>query len=100
MLAYVNSACGKDTLKQQQLCKLEALYQRYLDPEIPQAKSALRPSEKISIVDAAIVAGVRDMLQKLKARHIGQYSHHDRILHNALTTAAGWKAGMAISFCI
>ena len=93
VLTYIKSVCGKDTLKQQQLCK--ALYHRYIDPEnvTPQSKAAKR-AEKVTIVDAAIVAGVRDLLQRLKERSSGgRYTHDDRVLHNALTTAAGWKAG-------
>ena len=96
VLTYVKSVCGKDTLTQQQLHK--ALYQRYIEPEAPPKKYSKKHSEKVSIVDAAIVAGISDLLQRLKARNSGRYTHEDRVLHNALqvTTAAGWKAGPAI----
>lgn len=91
LLAYVRALCGADTMKQQQLC--EALYHRYSTLEDTQAAKKSKADKKLSLAHAGVVAGIQDLFKRLSGRNGGRYKHNDRVLHNAMATAAVWKAG-------
>ena len=57
LIACVKGICGKDTLKQKQLC--EALYARYAAKDSQEAaKKKAKAEEKLTLAHAAIVAGL------------------------------------------
>jgi hypothetical protein len=55
LVACVKGICGKDTLKQKQIC--EALYRRYAAQDDKGAAKKSKAEEKLTVAHAAIVAG-------------------------------------------
>lgn len=65
--------------------------------------------ERISLAEAAIIAGVKDVLhQVLSRRNLkedhrskgGRLKHDDRVVHSVLSTAVAFKAGKCHAFAM
>ena len=52
-----------------------------------------KKQEKLTVVQAAIVDGILDLLKRFKLAHNGRYNHEEAIAHQVLLRAATWKCG-------